>query len=54
MDSLYKSVGLRDLLKLLRADLMTSHNWRIDNCVTYLNETANDFEKVEREIAAQY
>lgn len=54
MDSLYKSVGLRDLLKLLRADLMTSHNWRIDNCVTYLNETANDFEKVEREIATQY
>lgn len=54
MDALYKSVGLRDLLKLLRADLMTSYAWRIANCAKYLNDTASDFEKVEREIAAQY
>ena len=54
MDSLYKKVGLRDLLKLLKADLMTGYNWHISNCSKYLNETANDFDKVERDISSQY
>ena len=54
MDSLYKKVGLRDLLKLLKADLMTGYNWHISNCSKYLNETANDFDGVERDVSSQY
>lgn len=54
MDALYKKVGLRDLLRLLQADLMTGYNWRIKNCARYLNETANDFDATERNIAKQF
>lgn len=54
MDALYKKVGLRDLLSLLKADLMTGYNRHITGCARYLNETANDFDSVERDISSQY
>lgn len=54
MDALYKKVGLRDLLTLLKADLMTTYSLRLTGCAKYLNETASDFEKVEREIAGLF
>lgn len=54
LDVLYKKVGLRDLWSLLQADLMTGYNWKIKNCVQYLNETANDFDNVERDIVNQF
>lgn len=54
LDSLYKKVGLRDLWSLLQADLMTGYNWKIKNCAQYLNETANDFDKTERDVINQF
>lgn len=50
MDSLYRSVNLRDLWNLLQADLMTSYSWRLTQCVRYLVDTASDFESVERKL----
>ena len=54
MDALYKQSGLRDLQKLIRADIMTGYSWHIVNCARYLEDTANDFDTVEREISSQF
>ena len=54
LDSLYLKVGLRDLLKLLQADLMTGSSSRISNCEKYLNETASDFDTAERNAVGQF
>lgn len=54
MDDLYFKVGLRDLFNLIQADLLTGSNWRISNCAKYLDETANDFEGTERNVAGQF
>ncbi len=50
MDSLYTQVNLLDLWDLLQADVLTGHSWRIDRCISYLDNTATDFENVERTI----
>ena len=54
MDTLHKKAGLRDLQKLIKADLMTGYNWHIVNCARYLEETANDFDTVERDVSSQF
>ena len=54
MDALYTKVGLQDLWNLLSADIMTGYNWHITNCARYLTETADDFDTVERNIAANF
>lgn len=53
MDDLYGKVGLRDLWNLLQADALTGYSWRLSRCINYLNETASDFESVERSLASQ-
>jgi Protein of unknown function (DUF2974) len=50
MDSLYWNVGLLDVLTLMRADLMTGKSRKISQIIHYLEETANLFEKAERNI----
>lgn len=50
MDSLYSKVGLRDLLKLLQADIMTGPSRSIKNCSKYLMDTADDFDTTERRV----
>lgn len=52
LDSLYWSVGLRDLWNLMQADLLTGYSWRLLRCSGFLNDTASDFEKAEESIAA--
>jgi len=47
LDSLYRQVGLLDLWNLMQADMLTGYCWRINRCVSYLNETAFDFENAE-------
>lgn len=47
MDSLYWRVGLLDIWNLMQADVFTGYSWRILRCVSYLYETASDFESVE-------
>jgi hypothetical protein len=53
MDSLYSKVGLLDLWGLMQADLMTGESWRINRCISYLEETVEDFETAERKIMNQ-
>lgn len=53
MDTLYGQVGLRDLWNLMQADVLTGYSWRLNRCINYLNDTASDFESVERTIANQ-
>ncbi|MBQ4260141.1 MAG: DUF2974 domain-containing protein [Lachnospiraceae bacterium] len=53
MDKLYWSVGLFDLWNLVKADAMTSENWKLNRCQTYLLETATDFENAEYVISTQ-
>lgn len=50
LDGLYWKVGLLDLWNLVQADLLTSYSWRITRCVSYLNETASDFESAENNL----
>ncbi|TDL71154.1 DUF2974 domain-containing protein [Rhodococcus qingshengii] len=50
MDALYSKVGLLDLWSLMQADLMTGESWRINRCISYLEETLEDFESAERKI----
>lgn len=53
MDRLYTKVALQDLLDLLQADLLMGYRWRLSRCMEYLNETANEFDGVERSISSQ-
>lgn len=48
LDALYWRVGLLDLWKLMQADLLTGYSWRLNRCISYLNETAADFENAEK------
>lgn len=50
LDSLYWQVGLQGLFDLLQADLLTGYSWRLSRCKDYLQNTAADFEKVEKSI----
>jgi hypothetical protein len=53
LDSLYSKVGLLDLWGLMQADLMTGESWQINRCISYLEETTEDFEAAERKIMNQ-
>lgn len=53
MDSLYWRVGLLDLLTLMQADLMTGESRTIKKCISYLDETAQSFEEVEKRVMNQ-
>lgn len=50
LDNLYWKVGLKDLWSLMQADMLTGYSWRITRCISYLKDTASDFEKVESEL----
>ncbi len=47
LNTLYWQVELTDLWDLLQADLLTTYSYRLSKCVSYLTETAKDFEAVE-------
>lgn len=53
MDALYSKAGLLDLWNLLQADRLTKYSWGLLRCVNYLNDTASDFENVERVLTAE-
>jgi len=50
MDGLYKEVGLKDLWNLLQADALTGYSWKLLKCKAYLNDTASDFDNVEKNL----
>ena len=51
LDRLYGSVGLKDLWNLIQADILTGYSWRISRCISYLYDTANDFDNAENSIS---
>lgn len=51
LDSLYWKVGLLDLWNLMQADILNGYSLRLGKCSSYLNETAKDFEAIEKELA---
>lgn len=50
MDRLYKEVKLSDLWDLMKADLLTSYSLRLTAAAGYLEATASEFEKVEKDL----
>lgn len=50
LDSLYWRVGLLGLWDLMQADLMTGYSWRLLRAASYLNDTASDFDAIEKEL----
>lgn len=54
LDSLYAQAGFLDLLSLLQADLLMSESTVIKRVISYLEETANDFEAVDRKIRTSF
>lgn len=50
LEALYGKVGLLDLWNLIQADILTGYSWRLRRCISYLNETATDFEKIESDL----
>lgn len=56
MNSLYRNLGIdwssiSNLAALLKAEIVLDFANRLDKCVEYMNQTATDFENVERELA---
>ncbi|MDR2591055.1 MAG: hypothetical protein LBC71_08745 [Oscillospiraceae bacterium] len=51
---LYKSVNLLGLFNLIRADLLVGENKKITRAESYLHDTANDFERLERNLNDSY
>lgn len=51
LDALYTKVGLLDLWNLLQAAALTQYNRKLEKCAGYLDETAYEFEEVERSIS---
>ena len=54
LNSLYTKVGLLDLWNLMKADLLTGYSWRLSRCISYLNDTASEFDAVEHSFASQF
>ena len=50
IDSLYWKVGLLDLWNLMKSDFNISWSYRLSRCVSYLSDTATEFENVETAI----
>ena len=53
LDSLYMQAGLLDLWNLLKADYRIGRSSRISHSADYLNETAGNFEAVEKNLMVQ-
>lgn len=53
LDSLYTRVGLLGLWNLMQADALTCYSWRLVRCQSYLQQTAADFESIERLLLSQ-
>ncbi len=47
LDYRYMKVGLENIPSLIRADALTGYSWKLNQCINYLNSTAEDFDRVE-------
>ena len=53
LDALYSQVGLQDLWNLLQANILMGYSWRLLRCSSYLKETAEDMEAIEKKLTNQ-
>lgn len=53
LDTLYSRVGLLGLWNLMQADSLTCYSYRLVRCQSYLQQTASDFESIERMLLGQ-
>lgn len=53
MDYLYMKVGLENIPNLIKADALTGYSWKLNQCVNYLNNTAEDFDRTERSLIGE-
>ena len=53
LDNLYTSVGLQDLWNLMQTDALTGFSWKLLRCQSYLQQTATDFEKLEKTLSEE-
>ena len=53
LDFLYTRVGLLGLWNLMQADALTCYSWRLIRCQSYLEQTAADFNQVEKILLGQ-
>ena len=53
LNSLYFSFGLLDVFRIIQADMLLSYSSTLQQCSSYLRETATTFETIERTLAAQ-
>ncbi|NMB33470.1 MAG: DUF2974 domain-containing protein [Clostridium sp.] len=53
LNSLYKEVGLSDIWNLIKSDWQIGKSARISRSAMYLRETADEFEKIEKDITSQ-
>lgn len=44
---LYRSLDISEQWKLQKADMLTGYSLKLSRCISYLNDTATDFENVE-------
>lgn len=50
LDSLYWRIGLQGLWNLMQADALTCYSWKLLRCQAYLQQTAAEFEQVEKDL----
>ena len=50
LDALYTSVGLQNIWNLMRVDFNLGYSRDLIRCSSYLNDTARDFDSIERTI----
>ena len=50
LDLLYYNAGLLDVWNLMQTDIILGYSYRLANCESYLNETADAFERAEANI----
>jgi len=53
LDKFYTKVKITEIYDLLKADVLTGDSWRLRKLKDYFNETASDFDVVERNIKIQ-
>lgn len=51
IENLYRRTGLKDLQELIQLDTLSKQDYKLKQCIAYLNDTADDFDNAERVIA---
>lgn len=53
IENLYRATGLKDLYLLIQSGVISKQDYKLLQCISYFNDTAEDFDNAEREISYQ-